>query len=1055
MPAYLAVGDTLTFDGKQGTVVVTTATLDANGRGSLTFEGNTFQFRFLKETGTPTPLVATSDAYLRIGLLQQTDNALLFVLVFDDLPAPGCGRWIQGASGWAEASSYMAQDSVTFVTDWKPGTITVSVGGVPAAGVFCDVVYTHSTSDGTQDSWHAPAYPYNGLKVVDGVPIRDTATKLGSFKTDANGVLWACRPDGTLEPITFPRYFAALGQRASDTWPSMPEAERLLTKAEVWYLQEHVEITEGASATLDVAAVSITINGPPGANVNIMWEDGILRPTDPMTQPALDGAGTVTVSGLPPGDYVVALYHASNIRNWLPMQSVAGETGGSYTLDFGGTWNEVALGKLEGRVRKSTGEGAAGAVIMHYDYLTTPPVFPEWEVIATCDADGYFGPINSPFSQVPEDVVAYHPDWGCQCYDPLAQFIGGGYWDVQLAGPFGAVGSASNPPMFPEGIAPWAGIAGIHVNLPCRGRMAYVQDETSGEKFYFRQAGGGVVTDPAPRARWTAGQGLDTYWELRSYSLYDADGTLLQSGLYVGFSVTPVWCQDGYMRRRTATGTILSEVLGGKINGVVAEYAPQTLTEGVLREPERYGLETGKRTSPLEVRSRSETVEAALAGASLALCLCEVECSYCGGPAWTSPDAEGYQRGYCVQCADYGVSTDCRTYFSTRTLGAHPDWSTRIAKNTTAGGHVDRLVTGWPRPEEYDETDAYLVSNWQGLGIPRWVAVHLVLGSLAGGVFTDGESIADAEARLGRTVGACQLKLVLTSQYLGTGKTVWVTATRADNGESQVLTTVIPPNSPVGTIVLLRPCPHHKYPSPSWFTDVTAAAEVSGDGYLACQIVNDGSSWRSSGGVIVVHGAYASFACDVLLQEWEPECRTDYMGRAHVVYNREGMLYHRIWQVGQQAWGEAICLTQRANWVTTCAHHAFEIVGPVMLVTCESGGERVWFQSTDSYGETWSYRSGTVAFSGLTNVQTTVDYMGRVWGVGLDTNGLLTAECTPDLGVTGYYRNTVEPSAADSEQPGLCIAGSTFILVTSQGGSLRTWVSKRGGEHWEQAPVVE
>ena len=91
----------------------------------------------------------------------------------------------------------------------------------------------------------------------------------------------------------------------------------------------------------------------------------------------------------------------------------------------------------------------------------------------------------------------------------------------------------------------------------------------------------------------------------------------------------------------------------------------------------------------------------------------------------------------------------------------------------------------------------------------------------------------------------------------------------------------------------------------------------------------------------------------------------------------------------------------------------------------------------------------------LTHAQTTVDYLGRVWLVGLDTSGLLTAECTPDLGVTAYFRNTVEPSGADSEQPGLCIAGNVFVLVASQGGQLRTWTSDQAARLWKQGPAVE
>jgi len=266
-------------------------------------------------------------------------------------------------------------------------------------------------------------------------------------------------------------------------------------------------------------------------------------------------------------------------------------------------------------------------------------------------------------------------------------------------------------------------------------------------------------------------------------------------------------------------------------------------------------------------------------------------------------------------------------------------------------------------------------------GLPRWVATHIVLGTYGNGAFTDGESIAQAETRLGRTVGPVQLKFVLTQDYTGVGCQVEVTATRADTGASEVLRGKILPGMKSGDLVLLRPCPHHKHPSPSWFVDVTNIAQLGGKGMgsLSGQVVNDGPAWHSSVGVAVTAGAYIPWACDVLFLGWEPECRVDYLGRVHVVYNKDGALLHRTWQPGQSAWSAADCITRLAGWPDACERHAFEIVGPLLLVTCESAGERVWFLSTDQ-GQHWDYRSGNVAFNGMTNVQTTVDYMGRVWG---------------------------------------------------------------------------
>jgi hypothetical protein len=174
-----------------------------------------------------------------------------------------------------------------------------------------------------------------------------------------------------------------------------------------------------------------------------------------------------------------------------------------------------------------------------------------------------------------------------------------------------------------------------------------------------------------------------------------------------------------------------------------------------------------------------------------------------------------------MQCADYGVLTDCRTYFITPTLAGADDWHTRWVRNTASGAYTGRLIEGWPRPEEYNENDDYLVWDWQGLGIPRWVAVHLVLGTWDSQLgFVDGESIPDVEARLGRTVGPVMLKLELTEDYTGGGKDVTVTATNV-TGESVTLEATVPPGSRAGAVIPLNWHPHHYYPR-GYRLDVTA-----------------------------------------------------------------------------------------------------------------------------------------------------------------------------------------------------------------------------------------
>jgi hypothetical protein len=277
-----------------------------------------------------------------------------------------------------------------------------------------------------------------------------------------------------------------------------------------------------------------------------------------------------------------------------------------------------------------------------------------------------------------------------------------------------------------------------------------------------------------------------------------------------------------------------------------------------------------------------------------------------------------------------------------------------FVRNTTAGGHADRPVTGWPRPAEYYETDDYLVDPWAD-GLPRWVAVHIVLGSLAGGVFIDGESIAAAEARVGDTIGPVQLKLKLTADYMGSGKTVRVTATNAYTGAADVLEATVPQGADSGDLVFLKWAPHDEYPGArNWYTDVTAVSEVSGDGYLACQIVNDGPSWRSSTGVIVLHNAHSPYAVDARLGGRDPYMVTEArVGTVHLVYLRDGQVMHSVKEFGE-AFADPYSVTQRANWAAACRRPCIGRLyqGGALLCSATSNGA-TWFWRSQTNGDSW------------------------------------------------------------------------------------------------------
>jgi hypothetical protein len=396
--------------------------------------------------------------------------------------------------------------------------------------------------------------------------------------------------------------------------------------------------------------------------------------------------------------------------------------------------------------------------------------------------------------------------------------------------------------------------------------------------------------------------------------------------------------------------------VGGKILGNVVEASRGDLiTPDNLAEAARMGLETGRFTQPLELRGTSVWLMEAFTGEDAgATTFAAWECPYCGGPAWAEPDAGGYQRGYCTPCAANGYLVDCRTAFLTRTLAAVDDWQLRVVRNTTAGGYNDRLVAGWPRPCEYYETDDYLIDPWVD-GLPRWVAVHLLLGTWDGSTFVDGESVADAEARLGETLGPVQLKLLLTADYQGSGKGVRIIATNAYTSQADALEVVVPPGAVAGDILPLRWASHDAYPGArNWYTDVTHAEEIAGDGHVACVIVNDGPSWRSSIGVLVAHHTASPWACDPRLSSRDPFLVEDFAGRVHLVYLREGRLLYRLLEGLNAAWTDPRDVSLRAHWPHPCREPGLAPLPHAgLLVAADSRGATRLFRSRDD-GERWS-----------------------------------------------------------------------------------------------------
>jgi hypothetical protein len=592
----LNIGDQLNFADAAGTIRAVTNTTDEDGRGTVTYAGNTFSFRALKATvdGTDYPLVAASDAVFRVGVLQQDADPALFCLVLDDGPAPwGWGRSVVGVAGtWAEASEYAAEDSGVFTMGWAPGEITIKKGGVLEAGVYADLVFTYSTSDGAHDAWWQPAYPSKAGATW--------GAATGRFQTDVDGVLWDVTT-GTLQPIIVPRGFGALGYRSTETdgWTDCPDAERLLTEVEVWYLQESAPVSEGASTTLNVASCELTVTGPVGAQIIAYWEGAQRRAAH-----TIPIGGSRTLTGLPPGEYAVAAFHPTDTTKEVPR--------GSTTLAANGGTGTVALGSWVDHSADSvilvrayldgSADRAVGAAV--WKRRGTPSV---WEQAGTTDANGEV--TVSMTGGVTQ--IRIIDDRGCAVTTQVLS--AGEVWDPQITFRIGVCRSAtwSPQPAYTEGLLPW-GNAGVHPNLELGGPPAYMQNESSGDQYQFADAslGNGYVSEPLPHTVLDLSGTTIPASALQSYSLYDMDDTLISSGWEMWPVADPPWTPASPSWWENLTeGRPVYGAVGGKIVGNVVEASRGDLvTVDNLREAARVGIETG-RFVPLEIRSASATAD--------------------------------------------------------------------------------------------------------------------------------------------------------------------------------------------------------------------------------------------------------------------------------------------------------------------------------------------------------------------------------------------------------------------------------------------------------------
>ena len=314
----------------------------------------------------------------------------------------------------------------------------------------------------------------------------------------------------------------------------------------------------------------------------------------------------------------------------------------------------------------------------------------------------------------------------------------------------------------------------------------------------------------------------------------------------------------------------------------------------------------------------------------------------------------------------------------------------------------------------------------------------------------DGESIADAEARVGKTIGPVMLKLELTAAYAGSGKTVLVTATRADGGGSRVLTGYVPAGAASGDVFPLDWGPHSDYPGP-WYTDVTAFAESAGDGYLACKVVNDGPSHRADG-IEVTRAAYTPFAVDVPFGFREPYLAVDSFGVIHCVYIRDGEVLRRSAAWGATAFSEPDYVSRDAGWVRPCRR-------PCILPRFD--GSLLASATTADVTKFWTSKTGGNSWQTLGSLSTTLaSYVygpsGLMHLVGVSGSGasrVMRYYWSDTQGQT--WQQGADIATIGTSPPSIAVLPTGWIVTQGRVADVtRTYVSKDGGDSWALAGGV-
>ncbi|MEN6304626.1 MAG: hypothetical protein ABFD96_17985 [Armatimonadia bacterium] len=783
-----------------------------------------------------------------------------------------------------------------------------------------------------------------------------------------------------------PKGQGAIYQREGDKPGWVSGLARKVVKLCAVYQGRRAELVEENEAVIDVLSGKLRVDGEPGAMVRVSTLDG-------RGQSYLVAEGGTLIERLPSGEHSVVQFKRGAWGDWDPEWGCARQTvtvveGETVSVSMGlMEYYDPGAGLIAGRVYERMGVPASGVAIVAVNFETGEI----GETLATTDEGGYWE-VEIPEEGLGGDLWICDGKWGSV---PLLGFP---YSDVVL----GARAYSAWAAMYqPEA---WRKGPRGHANFPYVPEAMWLVDNEDGTTYKTVETayGGWVTAEALPKYRCLSVEELLTGGpQLKEYSLHSSSGVVLGS-CYL--DAQPFEDYETLPGQYRAAGFCpeMKLLIGGKVKGwaVVGDEEPIGLE---MPEAHRVGLEFGRHEwyteigawrdageppAPLEgeapVPLEGEAAVSEGTGLQNVVGWTDLVCPYCGGPAWRDPDAFGYVRGFCCQCAEMfgpGDAMDARTHFTLPTVRGAEDWGTRARLVSRGGGSKSYDFKWHWRPEVYDEAEDFLVQGGPGqaTNAPRWFARHVdEVGDGAGfGRFDEGASppftaghdlgYFEGLTEVQRGLGLTQMKLLFPWGYEQAEEVTLEVDCRRVDDQVDTLTVKIPAGvkgpdeeKPLSDVVKVSGA--HKWAAEKKTTPFAGTGlyrEVLGvrlvepvGAECRFRIVNDAPFMAPTAGVVVEERKAALVALQIGGggKTSGPHLLDDGIGQVFVFYERDGQIWMRRREGLPGGWLEPKQVTQEGENREPCAEK--DRSGRLRLWWEREGGLRNAVSVDD--GESWA-----------------------------------------------------------------------------------------------------